>query len=204
MSNVKLTYFPTRGIADIVRMLLYYGNIDFEDIRIPRDEWPSVRPSTPFGEMPVYEENGKVAWQSIAIARYLAKKVNLHGDSDWECLQIDAIGDTIADLRIKAVKIFYETDNEKREALKQTILAETLPYYLEKFEKIVSENGGHLVANKLTWVDILLTSVSELCEALLEQENIFEKYENLLKLKQEVRDIPAIKSFIENRPQSQY
>lgn len=49
--------------------------------------------------MPLYEENGKVACQSIAIARYIAKKVKLVGANDWEDLEIDGIVDTINDFR---------------------------------------------------------------------------------------------------------
>lgn len=54
----------------------------------------------PFGQLPVYEEDSKRIGQSNAIARYIAKKVNLHGNSDWEDLEIDAIVDTIEDFKI--------------------------------------------------------------------------------------------------------
>lgn len=53
----------------------------------------------PFGQTPVLEENGKLAHQSVAIARYIAKKVKLVGNNDWEDLEIDAIVDTINDFR---------------------------------------------------------------------------------------------------------
>lgn len=58
---------------------------------------------TPFGQLPVLEYNGKVATQSIAICRYLAKQApkqtQLTGQDDWEDLIIDSIVDTINDLR---------------------------------------------------------------------------------------------------------
>ena len=54
---------------------------------------------TPFGLLPLLEHNGKQVNQSKAIARYLAKKVKLVGDDDWENLEIDAIVDTLDDLR---------------------------------------------------------------------------------------------------------
>ena len=46
------------------------------------------------------EHEGKQVGQSRAIARYLAKKVKLAGNDDWENLEIDAIVDTINDLRL--------------------------------------------------------------------------------------------------------
>lgn len=53
---------------------------------------------TPFGQLPTYKENDKLAWQSTAICRYVAKKVKLTGSNDWEDLEIDAIVDTYRDL----------------------------------------------------------------------------------------------------------
>lgn len=53
----------------------------------------------PFGQMPILEYNGKMAHQSIAICRYLAKQLKLIGKDDWEDLEIDAAVDTINDLR---------------------------------------------------------------------------------------------------------
>lgn len=53
----------------------------------------------PFGQVPALEYNGKIVGQSIAIARYVAKQVKLVGKDDWEDLEIDAMVDTVNDLR---------------------------------------------------------------------------------------------------------
>lgn len=53
----------------------------------------------PFGQVPILEVDGKVAHQSVAISRYLAKKVGLVGADDWENLEIDSMVDTITDMR---------------------------------------------------------------------------------------------------------
>lgn len=53
----------------------------------------------PFGQVPVLEHDGKLAHQSVAIARYVAKQVKLVGKTDWEDLEIDAAVDTVNDLR---------------------------------------------------------------------------------------------------------
>lgn len=53
----------------------------------------------PFGKMPILEVDGKVAHQSLAICRYVAKQVKLTGKNDWEDLEIDSIINTIDDLR---------------------------------------------------------------------------------------------------------
>lgn len=114
----KLTYFPVKALGEPSRLLFSYGGIEFEDVRIPITEWPKHKPcktnktinqrvfnesrifsAAPFGQMPILEHNGKVMHQSMAIARYVAKQVKLVGKDDWENLQIDAVVDTINDLR---------------------------------------------------------------------------------------------------------
>ncbi|GJQ68770.1 hypothetical protein Trydic_g17297 [Trypoxylus dichotomus] len=203
MSDVKVTYFNGRGLAETIRYLLTYGNIDFEDVRIERDDWPALKPSTPFGQMPLYEEKGKVIGQSIAIARYLAKKVNLTGDNDWENMEIDALGDTLTDLRIKIAPAYTESDPEKKEALKKTLLTETIPYYLDRLEKLTTENSGYLAANKLTWVDIYFAVALDVFLVFL-GVNLLENYSGLLNLKKTVEELPALKAWIASRPETPF
>lgn len=45
MNNVKVYYFPAKAKAEGLRMMLAYGGQEFEDIRIPKDEWPQWKPS---------------------------------------------------------------------------------------------------------------------------------------------------------------
>lgn len=41
----KLTYFNIKGLAEPIRLLLKYGDIEFEDVRIEKDKWPEIKPS---------------------------------------------------------------------------------------------------------------------------------------------------------------
>lgn len=62
----------------------------------------------PFGKLPVLEIDGKVCHQTMAICRYLAKKLNLAGRNDWESLQIDIVVDTLIDFgggKIRKIKL---------------------------------------------------------------------------------------------------
>lgn len=54
----------------------------------------------PFGQMPVLEVDGIRVHQSLAIIRYLGKRVGLAGSNDWESLLIDVVSDTINDFRL--------------------------------------------------------------------------------------------------------
>lgn len=48
------------------------------------------------GKCPYLRWMGKKVHQSLAICRYLAKQLNLAGDSDWEAFQIDMVVDTMS------------------------------------------------------------------------------------------------------------
>ena len=43
--NVKLTYFPGRGRAEAIRIMLRYGGVDFEDENVTFGQWPERKPS---------------------------------------------------------------------------------------------------------------------------------------------------------------
>ena len=45
MPKYTLTYFSSRGNAEVARMMFAYANIDFEDKRIVKEEWPALKPS---------------------------------------------------------------------------------------------------------------------------------------------------------------
>ncbi|XP_068085035.1 glutathione S-transferase-like isoform X1 [Anabrus simplex] len=145
----KLTYFDIKGLAEPIRYLLSYGGVDFEDNRISKDEWAKMKPSTPYGKMPLLEVDGKVVYQSSAICRYLAKQFNLLGSNDWEALQVDATVDTITDLRLAIAGASFEEDKGAKAKKLETLEKETLPLYLSKLDKQVKDNGGHFIGGKV-------------------------------------------------------
>jgi glutathione S-transferase len=92
MTKYQLYYFNSRGRAEYARLIFAVAGIEYEDIRIERENWPKLKPGKdsysshyvivvksatdmPFEQMPVLvvDESFKLA-QSYAIARYLAKK----------------------------------------------------------------------------------------------------------------------------------
>ncbi|KAF5279373.1 hypothetical protein FQA39_LY05483 [Lamprigera yunnana] len=195
----KLTYFPIRGIAEPLRFLLSYGGIEFEDVRFEFEEWPQLKNKMPFGQVPILEVDGKQAYQSVAICRYLAKEVKLNGADDWENLQIDAVVDTINDLNRKLSLWNYESDEIIKEDLKRVLFVETLPYYFDRFEKMAEVNNGYFVGGKLTWADFYFVGILESLYVMFGKE-VIKGYPNLQQLHENVVSLPAIKDWIEKRP----
>jgi hypothetical protein len=40
----KLTYFNVKALAEPIRMLFHYANVEFEDVRVEREDWPNLKP----------------------------------------------------------------------------------------------------------------------------------------------------------------
>ncbi|XP_011265518.2 glutathione S-transferase [Camponotus floridanus] len=198
MPSYKLTYFPIQALAEPIRFLFSYGGTEFIDYRFDRADWPKIKPTMPFGQVPVVEVDGKKIAQSVAISRYLAKQYGLAGKDDWESLEIDSTVDTIHDLRANIAAYHYE-DNKtaKEEKLKRA--KEIVPYYLERLDAQVQKNGGYFVGGALSWADFTFVGLLDYLNFMM-RENIIEKYDNLKQLKQKVEKIPSIKSWIEKRP----
>ncbi|KAG4070442.1 hypothetical protein HA402_005674 [Bradysia odoriphaga] len=194
-----LFYFNVRALAEPIRFLFAYGGQEYEDVRVTRDEWPALKPTMPMGQMPVLEVDGRRVHQSISMARYIAKRVGLAGNTDWENLIIDTAVDTVNDFRLKIAVVSYEPDDEVKEKKQITLTTEVIPFYLEKLEAIVKENNGHLALSKLTWADVYLAGIVEYLNYMVKGD-ILEKYSGLKELVQSVYDLEPIKAWLEKRP----
>ena len=99
MSTYKLTYFNLEARAEWIRWIFLQVGVPFEDIRVPFQDWPAMKPTTPFGCLPILEVDGKQIAGSIPIARYVAEKHGLAGENAIENAQLAGIGDVIQDIQ---------------------------------------------------------------------------------------------------------
>ena len=45
MGKIKLIYFDARGRAELSRLILAQAGQEYEDVRVKKEEWPSMKPS---------------------------------------------------------------------------------------------------------------------------------------------------------------
>ncbi|EZA51026.1 hypothetical protein DMN91_003166 [Ooceraea biroi] len=198
MPVYKLTYFPVKALGEPIRFLFSYAGIDFIDDRFDREDWPKLKTTMPFGQVPVLEVDGKKINQSVAICRYLAKQCGLAGKNDWEALEIDVAVDNIHDLRSKIALFHYES-NEAVKAEKRRMVDEQVPFYLSRLNDQVKKNGGYFVGGALSWADLTFVAILDYLNFMMGKD-IIEPYDSLKQLKQKVLEIPAIKSWVAKRP----
>ena len=93
MPKYKLTYFDFSGSrGEECRLALFVAGVDFEDRRIARGEWATLKPTTPYGSLPVLElENGSQLAQSNAILSYVGRRYGLCPDDPWTAARHEAI-----------------------------------------------------------------------------------------------------------------
>lgn len=71
---IKLTYFGIQGVAEKVRLAFHLGGVKFEDVRVVFQDWPAMKPTTPYGQLPFMEiDGGAPMAQSSAMLRYAGR-----------------------------------------------------------------------------------------------------------------------------------
>ncbi|CAG4942568.1 unnamed protein product [Parnassius apollo] len=204
MPKVTFTYFNVKGLGEGIRMLLAYGDQEFEDKRIPKDEWPAVKPKTPFGQVPVLEIDGKQYAQSTAICRYLGRKYGLAGADIEEDFLIDQNNDFFTDIRLKAVAAHYEEDEKVKAKKQEDLIKNQYPILLDKLNKIIEENNGHIAAGKLTWADFVFAGMYDTLKVFMQIPDLDEKYPNFKKLRDTVTSLPKVKEYCAAAPKADY
>jgi len=65
----------------------------YEDYRFERDQWPSIKPTTPLGNVPLLKvtegSNTYIIAQSVTIGRFLARKFKMLGKTDIEQAEVE-------------------------------------------------------------------------------------------------------------------
>ena len=91
MENVKLTYFNDNGRVGLIRAMLSFKKIPFENIMLTLEEWPSKKDNYEFKQLPQLEVNGKKLTQTIAICLYLARQLNLYPKDIYLQYHVDSL-----------------------------------------------------------------------------------------------------------------
>jgi len=146
-----LTYFDGRGRAEQLRLLFAEIGVHYTDTRINRDDWPSLKPNTPMGCLPVLEHNGKSIGESIAQVVYLAK---VHDrwprKPDQEAVALMVLSAT-EDIKKDATALYFASDSDKPAKTEKLHL--TLSTKLPYFERLLDH--GFFTSGRITAADIV-------------------------------------------------
>jgi glutathione S-transferase len=201
MPSYKLNYFDLRGRGELCRYVFHAADRDFEDNRVAREDWPELKPKSPFGQMPFLEQDGKTLAQGNAIARYLAREFNLAGQDSWEQAQVDQYMELVEDMFKELIKVFFEKDEDKKKELQKNLNEVVYPKFLGLFEKALESNGtGYLVGDKLTLGDLALYNGFD--TPLQSSETMMDSFPKMKAHRAKIGAIPSLAEYIKNRKPS--
>lgn len=161
--ELELIYFPLRGRAEQIRLVLAYTGLRYVDTALPRERWGELKRTMPLGQVPILIERlgGKelVIAQSHAILRHLARMQEIYGVGERQYILADTLAETIGDWRAKFNAIAYAPNFLKDKALTARYFEETLPPILDTLDRLLQQSGfpeeGLFVGASVTFADLM-------------------------------------------------
>jgi prostaglandin-H2 D-isomerase / glutathione transferase len=199
MAKPKLFYFDapvSRG--EECRLALHVAGVDFDDVRVKREEWPALKPTMPFGAMPVLELPGRAPLaQTNAILVFLGRQYGLHPADNFEAARHEAMMCHVEDLRGVLGPTMRIKDEAEKKAAREALAASQLPTWAERAEKQIGD-GPFFAGPKLHVVDLkLYSTVRWLASGKLDYipATILSAYAKLNRVHDAVRDDQRVKAW---------
>jgi len=153
-SPLRLVYLAVRARAEVPRMILEYGKVEYVDVSVQQQfeaPWGKVKRQNmvPFGQLPVLDVGGgELIAQEAAIARYCATLVP-------GLMPSDPIGQAKCDALFHAAEELAETNplvnalrGEDFERRKKEFFDKEFPRRLANFSRIIAASGGPFTRGK--------------------------------------------------------
>ncbi|CAF0839067.1 unnamed protein product [Adineta steineri] len=201
----SLHYFNGRGRAEATRLIFAQAGQKFEDLRHTQDEWAKLKGQMPLGQIPVLEFDGEKLPQSLAIARYAARKTKLAGKDDLESAKCDVIVDTMQEVNEAYYHAWFHIKDAQQKETEQTkFKSDTLPQKLTGLETLMNKfgNGTWAVGDNVTWADLLV--FDSIQNVLKIDDQALEKHATLKKNHEAVKKLPNIAAYLANRKETAF
>ena len=167
--KLKLTYFDIPGRAEVTRLMLHYGNVEFEDSRVYVEyvdfivispDFVRMRESgaLPFQQLPLFQIDDTVLAQSEAIERWAARYVGLLPQDPLHAAQVDMTICALREVLDLTLDIKWQAkDEEHKQALNKNFMEQTLPRIFNGIEKYAGSTFLH--GDEPTYADISLFAI---------------------------------------------
>ena len=199
MTKPKLCYFDapvSRG--EECRLALHIAGVEFEDIRIKREDWAALKPKTPFGGMPVLEMPGRAPLgESNAILVFIGRQHDLHPKDDFEAARHEAVMSQVEILRAVLGQTLRITDEAEKKSAREGLAASFLPTWGENVDKQIGD-GPFFAGSKVHVVDLkLYMTVRWLAGGKMDHipTTIFSRLPRLTRVHDAVRDDARVKAW---------
>lgn len=200
MTKPKLTYFDlSSSRGEECRLALHLAGVEFEDNRIAFGAWPDLKPTTPFGVLPVLELPGKPPLaQCNAILALIGRGHDLHPKDNFEAARHESMMWHVEELRMHVGPLLRSTSDADEKKRIRTELTETfLPRWAALTEKQLGD-GPFFGGDKLNVVDLKLYMVVRwFASGGVDHvpSDVFSTFPKLTRIYESVRDDARIKAW---------
>lgn len=119
----------------------------------PRKDWPTIKPTTPLGSVPVLKVDGVMHCQSVALARYAGKLGGFYPEDPLQALIVDEAIESLNELMALAPK---SPDADELLKLRKEFQAGPMTKFANFFEGLIQQNGGVGFASTPSIADLTL------------------------------------------------
>lgn len=160
---MKLHYFDFYGRAEYIRMLLAHAKVEYENVLINHEQLAALKSegALEFGQVPLFQKDGKNYVQSWSILRYLGTQYGYYPTDAEHAYQVDSLIDGIEEFFVKYFRAVFEKDETRKAALLEEFIS-----FFPRWAKIASdrlsnnESKNHLVGSKFTIADFAFAAIA--------------------------------------------
>lgn len=200
-----LTYFDSPGRAELSRLILKSGQIDFTDTRIKYDDCPrnyidsNRQGSKLCDQLPIYEKGENIRLTDrLSIAKSVADLAIPSTRISAQDRETDnIILDICSDIQKELYKCYHGSEYSKTEATRN--IESTLRPYLINLESKIPTSGYIKGTDRPSASDLAIFDLYSSTSPGLISKIDLSRYPRLVKLCQTVRQYPTIKTYCEER-----
>ncbi|KAF6020896.1 HPGDS [Bugula neritina] len=201
MTNYKVIYFNGRGRAEIIRLTLTQAKQSFSDTRVQGEEWTKLKPSTPKGQLPVLEIDGKMICESMAITRHLGRELGLYGKTNLEATTCDMVLESIAEIINACVTRKFRAKTEEEIAAAD----EKINLALQRCETFLAriKQGKYVLGDQASIADIAIFDVCDMARWSMKSINV-DEYTVMNEIANTFSSQEHIKAYVSARPETTF
>jgi glutathione S-transferase len=197
---LKFTYFRGHGLGEQIRWLLAASTStkDFQQAALTSNaQFKALQDddSLLFRQLPLLQIDGLYLCQSQAIARYVAKRNKLMGNSPTEEVLIDQICEAVKDARLPIVRWAFAPDKKSHiDTFVMPAIEKFFPLLNAMVER--SSSGWTASTQSYTVADIFVAETVHEYALMLPDNDFLAKYTALSDLRDKIVSIPSIHEYL--------
>eukprot|EP00286_Rhodomonas_abbreviata_P019791 CAMPEP_0181309482 /NCGR_PEP_ID=MMETSP1101-20121128/12036_1 /TAXON_ID=46948 /ORGANISM="Rhodomonas abbreviata, Strain Caron Lab Isolate" /LENGTH=223 /DNA_ID=CAMNT_0023415967 /DNA_START=19 /DNA_END=690 /DNA_ORIENTATION=- len=209
ISGSELIYFPVAGRGESIRLAFKVGGIEFTDTRVAFPQWKEMKPTTPWGAMPMLKlSDGTMIAQQRAILRMVSKHTGLYPTDPLAAAKVDELMDAVEDLQVKVNAAGQGLEQAEKEAKRKEACESGVVFdLLTKLDAYIAKNGsgGYAVGDKLTCADLMIFTTScGIISGMFDgvPETTFDPFKNVQALRKAVANHPKVVEYHDSQKET--